>query len=129
MVERVRALCKSKPSQQRSLLWKFAKLAERSSVPRAVQFDYEKANEVLAEDFLPKDARRLYYSDLYGRQQGEIESVEEVSRSMQQLTRRAFSDMPSEYQDRLMREHFISGLRKSVQRMVILQDPDNSKML
>ena len=41
------------------------------------------------------------------------------------MTRRAYSDMPSEYQDRLMREHFISGLRKSVQRMVILQDPDN----
>ena len=93
-------------------------------MPSAVQFDYDKTTEVLTEHFLPKEARRLYFSDLYGRQQGDVESVEEFARSIQQLTRRAYSDMPSEYQDRLMREHFISGLRKSVQRMVILQDPD-----
>ena len=54
-----------------------------------------------------------------------MELVEEFARSIQQLMRRAYSDMPSEYQDRLMREHFISGLWKSVQQMVILQDPDN----
>ena len=94
-------------------------------MPDTVQFDYDKTKEVLTEHFLPKEARRLYFSDLYGRQQGEVESVEEFAKSIQQLTRRAYSDMPSEYQDRLMREHFISGLRKSVQRMVILQDPDN----
>ena len=40
-------------------------------MPDAVQFDYDKTKEVLTEHFLPKEARRLYFSDLYGRQQGE----------------------------------------------------------
>ena len=66
-------------------------------MPDTVQFDYDKTKEVLTEHLLPKEARRLNFSDLYGRQQGEVESVEEFARSIQQLTRRAYSDMPSEY--------------------------------
>eukprot|EP00112_Aurelia_sp_Birch-Aquarium-sp1_P024200 Seg753.4 transcript_id=Seg753.4/GoldUCD/mRNA.D3Y31 product="hypothetical protein" protein_id=Seg753.4/GoldUCD/D3Y31 len=93
-------------------------------LPNSAKEDYEQLTSALSQQFMPQEARRLYYGDLYTRRQGESESVDEFSRSIQILTRRAYADMPATHQDTLMREHFISGLRKSIQRLLNLKDPE-----
>eukprot|EP00795_Rhopilema_esculentum_P008009 gene8009-13917_t len=50
--------------------------------------------------------------DLDGHQRGKRGHVEEFARNVQQLTLRACSEKPPEYQVRLMRKHSIAGLRK-----------------
>ena len=83
----------------------------------------EELRNALMQQFMPKEARRFYYADLYGKRQGEEESAGDFGRTIQQLVRRAHADMPGEYQDTLMREHFINGLRPGLKRMVLLADP------
>ena len=71
----------------------------------------EELKTALLKQFSPSEARRLYYSDLYERKQGQTESAADFGRDVQQLVRRAYSGMPIEHQDTLMREHFVNDLR------------------
>ena len=85
--------------------------------------DWEKLKETLKNHFLPKEARRFYYADLYNRRQGASESADDFGRDIQQLVRRAYAEMPVEHQDTLMREHFVNGLRPDLKRIVLISDP------
>ncbi len=98
---------------------------------RAAEFYDELEGDLSLEDlkkemtkhFLPKEARRFYYADLYARKQGNMESSDDFGREIQQLLRRAYADMPVEHQDTLMREHFVNGLRPEIKRIVLIADP------
>ena len=79
--------------------------------------------EALIEHFMPKEARRFYYADLYSRKQGQYESASDFGRAIQLLVRRAYAEMPLEHQDTLMREHFVNGLRPDLKRIVLISDP------
>ena len=92
-------------------------------MPDQKKFNLESLKEALVEQFMPKEARRFYYADLYSRKQGEHESANDFGRAIQQLVRRAFSEMPIEHQDTLMREHFVNGLRPELKRIVLISDP------
>ena len=86
--------------------------------------DLEELKTALIKQFSPSEARRLYYSDLYERKQGQTESAADFGRDVQQLVRRAYSGMPVEHQDTLMREHFVNGLRPEIKRIVLIADPE-----
>eukprot|EP00794_Sanderia_malayensis_P013535 gene13535-biopygen10802 len=85
--------------------------------------DLDDLKTALIQQFMPKEARRFYYADLYGRKQGESESAADFGREIQQLVRRAHSEVPGEHQDTLMREHFVNGLRPELKRIVLISDP------
>eukprot|EP00794_Sanderia_malayensis_P004315 gene4315-biopygen3502 len=85
--------------------------------------DLDDLKTALIQQFMPKEARRFYYADLYGRKQGESESAADFGREIQQLVRRAHSEMPGEHQDTLMREHFLNGLRPELKRIVLISGP------
>ena len=74
---------------------------------------------VLTEHFMPKEAQRFYYADLYAQKQGKTESATDFGRVIQQLVRRAYSEMPLEHQDTLMRELFVNGLRPDLKRIIL----------
>jgi len=82
-----------------------------------------KLKEALIEHFMPKEARRFYYADLYSRKQGQYESASDFGRAIQLLVRRAYAEMPLEHQDTLMREHYVNGLRPDLKRIVLISDP------
>ena len=86
--------------------------------------DLNELKTALIRQFSPSEARRLYYSDLYERRQGQNESAADFGRDVQQLVRRAYSGMPVEHQDTLMREHFVNGLRPELKRIVLIADPE-----
>eukprot|EP00795_Rhopilema_esculentum_P001917 gene1917-16424_t len=92
-------------------------------LPEEVQNDLGLLKEALQNHFLPKEARRLFYSDLFTRKQGEEESANDFGRDIQHLVRKAYADMPARHQDTLMREHFVNGLRPSLRRLVLIADP------
>ena len=48
---------------------------------------YPETKKALLEHFLPPEARRMYYTDLYNRKQGDREPVEDFARAIQDLTR------------------------------------------
>ena len=111
-------------TRQRDVLPAF--LRERAAefyeeLPDDIDLDELKAT--LVNHFSPTDARRLYYADLYERKQGDTESAADFGRDVQQLVRRAYSGMPVEHQDTMVREHFINGLRPQPKRMVLIADP------
>ena len=89
------------------------------------QSQWEELKSALIEHFIPKEARRFYYADLYARKQGTTESAEDFGRVIQQLVRRAYSEMPLEHQTTLMREHFVNGLRPSLKCIVLISDPSD----
>ena len=78
---------------------------------------------VLQDHFMPKEARRFCYADLYARKQGISEPADDFGWSIQQLVRCAYTEMPVEHQDTLMREHFVNGLRPDLKRIVLISDP------
>ena len=86
--------------------------------------DLNELKKALIRQFSPSKARRLYYSDLYERRQGQDESAADFGRDVQQLVWRAYSGMPVEHQDVLMREHFVNGLRPELKRIVLIADPE-----
>ncbi len=92
-------------------------------LPNEKQNDFELLKQSLIEHFIPKEARRFFYADLYSRKQGETESAEDFGREVQLLVRRAHAEMPVEHQDTLMREHFVNGLRPALKRIVLISDP------
>ena len=92
-------------------------------LPIETQNDLELMRESFTNHYMPKEARRLFYSDLYTRKQRENESANDFGREIQQLVRKAYADMPVNHQDTLMREHFINGLRPSLRRLVLIGDP------
>ena len=47
----------------------------------------EELKTALIKQFSPSEARRLYYSDLYERKQGQTESAADFGRDLQQLVR------------------------------------------
>ena len=83
----------------------------------------------LIEHFIPKEAQRFYYADLYSRRQDETEPSEDFGREIQQLVRRAYAEMPVEHQDTLMCEHFVNGLRPALKRIVLISDPKDFQRL
>ena len=87
------------------------------------KLDLSSLKIVLLEHFMPKEARRFYYADLYARKQGISEPDDDFGRSIQQLVRRAYAEMPVEHQDTLMREHFVNWLRPDLKRIVLISDP------
>ena len=87
------------------------------------QNDLDELKQALTQHFIPKEARRFYYADLHSRKQGDTESAEDFGREIQILVRRAYSEMPTEHQDTLMREHFVNGLRPLLKRIVLISDP------
>ena len=89
------------------------------------QGDLEKLKNSLINHFIPKEARRFYYADLYARIQGSTESAEDFERAIPQLVRRAYAEMPVEHQATLMREHFVNGLGPPLKRIVLISDPDD----
>ena len=94
-------------------------------LPDSQQSDWEELKNALIDHFLPKEARRFYYADLYARKQGTTESAEDFGRVIQQLVRRAYTEMPLEHQATLMREHFVNGLRPALKRIVLISDPSD----
>ena len=86
--------------------------------------DLDELKTALIKQFSPSEARRLYYSDLYERRQRQNESAADFGRDVQQLVRRAYSGMPVEHQNTLMREHFVNGLRPEIKRIVLIADPE-----
>eukprot|EP00794_Sanderia_malayensis_P005889 gene5889-biopygen4891 len=92
-------------------------------LPEELQDDLSELKTALVEKFIPKEARRFFYADLYTRWQGESESAEDFGREIQLLVRRAYAKMPMEHQDTLMPEHFVNGLRPSLKRIVLISDP------
>lgn len=92
-------------------------------LPDRQQNNLDELKTALIEHFIPKEARRFYYADLYSRRQGETEPSEDFGREIQQLVRRAYAEMPVEHQDTLMREHFVNGLRPALKRIVLISDP------
>ena len=94
-------------------------------LPDSQQSDWEELKNALIDHFLPKEARRFYYADLYSRKQGTTESAEDFGRVIQQLVRRAYTEMPLEHQATLMREHFVNGLRPALKRIVLISDPSD----
>ena len=92
-------------------------------LPDRQQNNLEVLKTALIEHFIPKEARRFYYADLYSRRQGQTEPSEDFGREIQQLVRRAYAEMPVEHQDTLMREHFVNGLRPTLKRIVLISDP------
>ena len=92
-------------------------------LPPRSQDNLDRLKEDLTEHFMPKEARRFYYADLYSRKQGNTESADDFGRVIQQLVRRAYAEMPLEHQDTLMREHFVNGLRPDLKRIILITDP------
>ena len=92
-------------------------------LPPRTQNNLDVLKAALVEHFIPKEARRFYYPDLYSRKQGELETAEDFGREIQKLVRRAYAEMPVEHQDTLMREHFVNGLRPDLKRIVLICDP------
>ncbi len=92
-------------------------------LPDGSKNNLDELKEVLTEHFMPKEARRFYYADLYARKQGNTESAADFGRVIQQLVRRAYAEMPLEHQDTLMREHFVNGLRPDLKRIILISDP------
>ena len=72
---------------------------------------------------MPEEARRFYYANLYAWKQGISEPADDFGRSIQQLVRRPYVEMPIEHQDTLMREHFVNGLRPDLKRIMLISDP------
>ncbi len=87
------------------------------------QGELDKLKQELSQHFMPREARRFYYADLYSRKQNPTETAADFGRDVQQLVRRAYAEMPVEHQDTLMREHFVNGLRPELKRMVLISDP------
>ena len=87
--------------------------------------ELETLKSALMKHFMPKEARRFYYADLYSRKQNELESTDDFGRAIQllMLKCRAYAEMPIEHQDTLMCEHFVNGLRPDLKRMVLISDP------
>ena len=92
-------------------------------LPDRQQNNLEELKTALIEHFIPKEARRFYYADLYSRRQGETEPSEDFGREIQQLVRRAYAEMPVEHQDTLVRVYFVNGLRPTLKRIVLISDP------
>ena len=65
----------------------------------------------------------MYHTDLYNREQGDREPVEDFARAIQDLTRRAHSTMAATEQELLCREHFLHGLRSQLKRLVLVSNP------
>ena len=86
--------------------------------------DLDELKIELIRQFSPSEARRLYYSDLYERRQGQNESAASFGWDVQQLAHRAYSGMPVEHQDTMMREHFVNGLHPELKRIVLITDPE-----
>ena len=87
-------------------------------LPHSQRSDWEELKNALIDHFIPKKARRFYYASLYSRKQGATESAEDFGMVIQQLVRRAYTEMPLEHQATLMREHFVNGLRSTLKRIV-----------
>ena len=87
--------------------------------------DWKTLKETLKNHVLPKEARCLYYVDLYNRKQGIAESADDFGRDIQQLVCQAYTEMPVEHQDMLMCEHFVDGLRPELKCIMLISDPKN----
>ena len=92
-------------------------------LPEDAQKSYNLTKGALLEHFLPPEARRMYYMDLYNRVQGEEEPVADFGRAIQDMTRRAHSTLSNKDQDILCREHFLHGLRPNLKRLVLVANP------
>ena len=74
--------------------------------------------------FSPADMRRSAYSNLAGRKQGKMESVNKFASANQRLVFRSFpSAVVHEIIEMTAREHFILGLRVELMRRVTMADP------
>ena len=86
--------------------------------------NYEAIKESLMERSSPADMRRSAYSNLAGRKQGKMESVNEFASAIQRLVFRSFpSGIDSDSIEMTAREHFILGLRHELMRRVTMADP------
>ena len=86
--------------------------------------NYEAIKDSLMERFSPADMRRSAYSNLAGRKQGKMESVNEFASAIQRLVFRSFpSGIDSDIIEMTAREHFILGLRHELMRRVTMADP------
>ena len=92
-------------------------------LPEDTQKSYNFTKAALLEHFLPPEARRMYYTDLHNRVQGQEEPVADFGRAIQDMTRRAHSTMSNEDQDILCREHFLHGLHPNLKRLVLVANP------
>ena len=86
--------------------------------------NYGAIKDSLIERFSPADMRRSAYSNLAGRKQGKMESVNEFVSAIQRLVFRSFpSGVDNEIIEMTAREHFILGLRHELMRRVTMADP------
>ena len=92
-------------------------------LPKDTQKSYNLTKAALLEHFLPTEARRMYYTDLYNRVHGQEEPVVDFGRAIQDMTRRAHSTMSNEGQDILCSEHFLHGLHPNLKRLVLVANP------
>ena len=86
--------------------------------------NYGAIKDSLIERFSSADMRRSVYSNLAGRKQGKIESVNEFASAIQRLVFRSFpSGVNNEIIEMTAREHFILGLRHELMGRVTMADP------
>lgn len=85
--------------------------------------DYRSVCDSLRERFIPKELQSLYYSNLFGYRQAEIQTVDDYAANITKLATRAYMDMPRRQKETLTKEHFIQGLRPEIKRFVLLSNP------
>lgn len=85
--------------------------------------DYRSVCDSLRERFIPKELQSLYYSNLFGYRQAEIQTVDDYAANITKLTTRAYMDMPRRQKETLTKEHFIQRLRPEIKRFVLLSNP------
>ena len=86
--------------------------------------NYGAIKDSLIERFSPADMRRSAYSNVAGRKQGKMESVNEFASAIQRLVFRSFqSGVDNEITEMTAHEHFILGLRHKLMRRVTMADP------
>ena len=90
---------------------------------RRDKLNYEAIKCSLIERFSSADVRRSAYSDLAGRKQGKMESVNEFASAIQRLVFRSFlSGVDNEIIEMTARKHFVLGLRHQLMGCVTMAD-------
>lgn len=93
------------------------------SLEEEVKDDYNLLCESLRERFIPKELQTLYYSNLFGCQQSDQQSVEDYASEITKLTSRAYVEMPRKQKEILTKEHFVQGLKPDLKRFVLMSNP------
>lgn len=93
------------------------------SLDESVTECFNEICKALKERFMPKELQSLYFSNLFQARQGENQSVDDYASEISKLASRAYSEMSRVQKDKLLKEHFVQGLKSEIQRFVMLSNP------